>query len=545
MGYLVLSRKWRPRDFSQVIGQDHVCLALKNALKSQRVGHAYLLTGTRGVGKTTLARVFSKALCCSNLDSLMNPCLQCVSCSSIENGNNPDVMEIDGASHNGVEHIRSVIDNVQYLPAKGKYKVYIIDEVHMLSVSAFNALLKTLEEPPEHVIFLMATTSPEKLLGTVLSRVQRLDFRQVSERMIFDHLKEVGQKEKITFESDHCLRQVAKLAKGSVRDAMSLLEQVLIFSPDNRITLESLQLGLGLVGLDLIENLSLAMVKGDTVQVSKLYQNALKESYDLKLFCLSLLDYFYQNVSPAESSPELADQDKLRQMIPETELIWIYEVLSKDLEWGLRSLDPEKTIEIILHKVSLRRKFFTTQAKEQLPPKEVGEEKKIEAPQENRSETPAPVVPVVKAAPAAATELGHWDSFLVFLQGKSRTLAANLEQGNIVQEINRHDSELRVNVGFPGSAQVFLDYLNEKMIFNKLRSYLAEYFAVDVEKIQLILSLVKESVEEGVFMSKFDLGERARQEDQKKKEGDLLQNSFILEAKKLFNSEIDKVFLKE
>ncbi|NBO35255.1 MAG: DNA polymerase III subunit gamma/tau, partial [Actinobacteria bacterium] len=176
---LALYRKYRPGQFSDVIGQEHVTGPLSRALNSGNINHAYLFTGTRGVGKTSIARLFAKAIICEQPKSDLNPCLVCASCRDIDAGNSMDYLEIDGASNNSVDDVRSLIENVQYLPARGKYKIYVIDEVHMLSVSAFNALLKTLEEPPQHAIFILATTDPHKLLGTVISRCQRYDFKNV------------------------------------------------------------------------------------------------------------------------------------------------------------------------------------------------------------------------------------------------------------------------------------------------------------------------------------------------------------------------------
>jgi DNA polymerase-3 subunit gamma/tau len=175
--YQVLARKWRPKKFNDVIGQEHITKTLVNSIEKNKVAHAYLFTGTRGVGKTTIARIFAKSLRCENRLEDFNPCGECNSCKSIDSSNSLDYVEIDGASNNSVDNIRELIENVNYLPSSGKYKVYVIDEVHMLSNSAFNALLKTLEEPPAHVVFIFATTDPHKLLGTVLSRCQRFDFK--------------------------------------------------------------------------------------------------------------------------------------------------------------------------------------------------------------------------------------------------------------------------------------------------------------------------------------------------------------------------------
>src|SRR5690349_18231976 len=201
MAYQVLARKWRPKQFEEVVGQTHVTRTLQNAIKQEKLAHAYLFTGTRGVGKTSIARLFAKAIRCENRKPDCNPCLVCQSCKDIDSGNSMDYIEIDGASNNSVDDVRSLIENVQYLPTRGKYKIYVIDEVHMLSVSAFNALLKTLEEPPHHAIFMLATTDPQKLLGTVISRTQRYDFKNVPVEQLTQHLMNIAKAEGITFTS--------------------------------------------------------------------------------------------------------------------------------------------------------------------------------------------------------------------------------------------------------------------------------------------------------------------------------------------------------
>ena len=236
MSYQVLARKWRPKRFEEVVGQEHVTRSLQNSLKSAKLAHAYLFTGTRGVGKTTIARLFGKAIRCENRGPDMNPCLQCNPCKDIESAYSLDYQEIDGASNNSVDNVRELIENVRYLPAIGSHKIYVIDEVHMLSTAAFNALLKTLEEPPEHVIFIFATTEAQKLLGTILSRCQRFDLRNVPVDVLTAHLKVIIQKESIKFSDERFIERLAVYGKGSVRDALSLLDQVLSLAGEGPIT---------------------------------------------------------------------------------------------------------------------------------------------------------------------------------------------------------------------------------------------------------------------------------------------------------------------
>ena len=225
MAYQVLARKWRPKTFADLVGQEHVVKALRNALDEGRLHHAYLLTGTRGVGKTTIARILAKSLNCENAQH-GEPCGVCQSCTQIDTGRYVDLLEIDAASNTGIDNIREVLENAQYAPTAGKYKVYIIDEVHMLSKSAFNAMLKTLEEPPEHVKFILATTDPHKVPITVLSRCLQFVLRNMTSQQVADHLAHVLNNENIAYEPA-ALQLLGRAAAGSMRDALSLLDQAI------------------------------------------------------------------------------------------------------------------------------------------------------------------------------------------------------------------------------------------------------------------------------------------------------------------------------
>ncbi|MCM8539976.1 MAG: DNA polymerase III subunit gamma/tau [Lentisphaeraceae bacterium] len=237
MTYQVLARKWRPQDFTDMVGQDHISSTLCNAIKNSRVGHAYLFVGTRGTGKTTTARIFAKAINCENPLPDANPCNKCGNCVEITNGSSMDVLEIDGASNNGVDDIRRLRDNVQYTPARCKFKVYIIDEVHMLSTAAWNALLKTLEEPPEHVKFLFATTEAHKVLPTILSRCQRFDLKRITQGTIARRLQEIAQQENAKFDTT-ALTSIARAANGGMRDALSIMDQMIAFCSDHDVITE-------------------------------------------------------------------------------------------------------------------------------------------------------------------------------------------------------------------------------------------------------------------------------------------------------------------
>src|SRR5210317_477057 len=264
MSYLVLARKWRPKDSADTVGQEHVLQALINALDSGRLHHAYLFTGTRGVGKTTIARILAKALNCEK-GVTSEPCGQCSACAEIDEGRFVDLIEVDAASKTKVDDTRDLLDNVQYAPARGRYKVYLIDEVHMLSKSSFNALLKTLEEPPPHVKFLLATTDPQKLPVTVLSRCLQFNLKRMTPKLIQDRLAHICDAEGIEAETP-ALAMLARAADGSLRDALSLLDQAIAYC-GGKVDEESLALMLGTIDRDHVVRLLRYLADNDAAAI--------------------------------------------------------------------------------------------------------------------------------------------------------------------------------------------------------------------------------------------------------------------------------------
>ncbi|MDX2021453.1 MAG: DNA polymerase III subunit gamma/tau [Deltaproteobacteria bacterium] len=291
MSYLVLARKYRPRRFADLVGQEHVAKTLSNAIALNRVHHAFLFTGARGVGKTSSARILAMALSCEK-GPTPDPCGVCGLCREIASGQSVDVLEIDGASNTGVDDVRTLREGVKYAPARARKKVYIIDEVHMLSTSAFNALLKTLEEPPAHVVFILATTEVHKIPATIMSRVQRYDFKLVPTARLVEHLGTVLAAEGIKFDADG-LRVVAKQAGGSVRDALSLLDQVIAFVGDEAITAERAASVLGLADNRLLFSLGTAVLAKDVALAVRTLAHALDRGVDLVSLSRNFLTFLH------------------------------------------------------------------------------------------------------------------------------------------------------------------------------------------------------------------------------------------------------------
>lgn len=285
MAYKTLYRVYRPQRFEDVAGQEHIITTLKHAVEENKIAHAYLFCGPRGTGKTSIAKLLAKAI---NCEHDITACGECENCKAIENNNHPDVIEIDAASNNGVDEVRNLIEKVKFAPSQGKYKVYIIDEVHMMSTGAFNALLKTLEEPPAHVVFVLATTEPHKILPTIISRCQRFDFTKLSLKDIVNRMKIVLKQENCKVDDD-ALEMIAKLADGGMRDALSILEQCLAYN-DRHLTAKDVYSIYGIVSIENKISLLKVLLSKDMVKALSLLEQMSKNGIDIKRLTLDLVD---------------------------------------------------------------------------------------------------------------------------------------------------------------------------------------------------------------------------------------------------------------
>ena len=323
MSYTALYRKFRPSLFEDVKGQEHIVKTLKNQIKANRIGHAYLFTGTRGTGKTTVAKIFAKTVNCES-PTENGPCGECRTCKAIAAGASMNVIEIDAASNNGVDNIREIVDEVSYSPAEGKYKVYIIDEVHMLSIGAFNALLKTLEEPPSYVIFILATTEVHKLPITILSRCQRYDFKRISIDTITGRMQELTCAEGVQVE-EKALRYIAKTADGSMRDALSLLDQCIAFHLGSELTYDKVLDVLGAVDTEVFSRLLRYVLNKDVLGCVKLLEEIVMQGRELTQFVTDL-SWYLRNLMLVKSSDNLEDvidmsSDNLERLKEEAEMV--------------------------------------------------------------------------------------------------------------------------------------------------------------------------------------------------------------------------------
>jgi len=469
--YEVLARKYRPQTFSELAGQEHVSRTLQNAIDSGRVAHAFLFTGARGVGKTSTARIMAKTLNCER-GVTHEPCNLCPLCIEITKGISTDVFEIDGASNNGVDDVRDLRDNIKYLPSHSRYRIIIIDEVHMLSTNAFNALLKTLEEPPEHVKFIFATTEPHKLPVTILSRCQRFDFKRVTLPKIIARLREISDRESVVI-SDSSLALIARKGDGSMRDSLTALDQVLAFC-GNTVCDEDVGTLLGTVDRRLLTEISAAVFSGDTQSVLDCIKRVDLVGYNMRQFCQELIEHFrnllvIRSVGKPEDILDLAaaELDELRVQSGTVTAQDIQRrltlLIKADTEMAYASF-PRLLMEMALLKASLLspvisiqdliEKIKTLEAgavhtpslpwdsqRVKADPVPQGTDAQLAAPH-HRPSLPHPAESV--AALSASDNHSVWSRFVTFVNEKQPSIGSILEHGSPLRQENG-----LMEIGFP------------------------------------------------------------------------------------------------
>jgi len=499
MSYLVLARKWRPQCFDDIAGQEHITRTLSNAIRSNRIAHAYLFTGVRGVGKTTAARILAKALNCER-GPTPNPCNQCSACAEITSGNCIDVLEIDGASNRGIDEIRQIIENVRYQPAQCRFKIYVIDEVHQVTRDAFNALLKTLEEPPPSVKFILATTEPHRLPETILSRCQRYDFRRITLREIVRRLDEISQQEGLKI-TKGALVLLAREADGSMRDAQSLLEQVLAcVEPGSKSHDETavderlLEEILGLAERQVLYELSNAVIQGNAQRCIELIAKVVVEGRDLGRLSRDLVEHFRNllvvRLAKADAKEveafgkgqllDLPDQEieDLRTQVADlsTEaLLDYFDFMAAGDEEVNRSSNPRFPLETVLVRLAtLPKTLPITQLLERLEKLE----KKLPGAGPAAS---APVTQTPQAAtsapPAALSAAGDkdnlWQNFVSFIGREKKFLASHLETAT-AHELP--PGQLKIGV----TERHHLNYLQDPDNLSVLKNLAKRFFGDDV-----------------------------------------------------------------
>jgi DNA polymerase-3 subunit gamma/tau len=499
MSYLVLARKWRPQTFEDLVGQEAIARILKNAITQNKVAHAYIFSGPRGVGKTTTARILAKALNCIS-GPTPEPCGKCQSCIEIADGSSMDVSEIDGASNTGVDNIRDLRERVRYAPSGGRHKVYIIDEAHMLSTSAFNALLKTLEEPPPHVIFVLATTEPKKIPPTVLSRCQHLPFRRISGQKIKERLKFISNADNIKA-TDSALEMIARAADGSMRDSLTILDQIASFSEN--ITESEIKDLLGITDIETLSNLSSSIIEGDRKGIINIISELTNTGVDLKTFTKDLLQ-FIRNLLIAriagetENVIDLSEEEssainKLRDKTTEEHMAVILSELIK-AEPGIRSaFYPRIALEMTLIRLSMLSHLKSVNEALKI----VSSQQSIVGSQESRGITHSPIQDI-------------WNVVIEKIDETNHPLYSKLNEGSV----SFGDGE--INIVFNGGLSVHAESVKENipLIKKMVQDISGKDISINVETVEV------------KSVSKKDLKEDAR------------NNPIIKEALELFEGRI-------
>jgi len=493
MAYEVLARKWRPQVFQDVIGQEHVTRTLINAIKTDRLAHAYLFSGARGVGKTSIARILAKAINCTEGEPGV-PCNRCPSCVEITNGSSVDVQEIDGASNRGIDEIRELRENIKYMPSASSFRVYIIDEVHMLTLQAFNALLKTLEEPPPHVKFIFATTEPHKVPVTILSRCQRFDFKRIPLGKIVDHLSGVIAQEGIDI-SPSGLTLIAREAEGSMRDAESLLDQVIAYT-GSTVEDKNITEILGVIDRELLFETSQAIIEGTPERCIQIVDRIYNYGYDLKEFYRGIMDQFrnllVSLISSQDDLIDMTDRDleEIRRQAERAGREKLQQALSlliareEDLRY---TTHPRLVLETILVKLCSLGEILSF---DDLIGKIENLEKRLGPIVLSEQPIPAGHLsdPGIEWKPpeedADRSPAQEWDRFIQHLSSKNGAMANVLKELPLVNATHDTVEISRGDNSFSSS------YLDDSERFDRLAAYCRDFFKRAV-KIKLVGSVPK------------------------------------------------------
>jgi DNA polymerase-3 subunit gamma/tau len=592
--YVVLARKWRPAQFADIVGQGHVVRTLVNAIKTNRIHQAYLFTGSRGIGKTSIARIFAKAIRCENAraenDTYLS-CGSCAACKEIASGTSVDVIEIDGASNNGVEAVREIRENAKYMPSTGSRKIYIIDEVHMLTTAAFNALLKTLEEPPAHVIFMFATTEPHKIPATILSRCQRFDLRRVTVTQVQSRLTEVSQSEGLKVESG-ALALLARAAEGSMRDALSLLDQVIAFSGQT-ISTQAVRDSIGLIEGETLLGIVQGIFARKPLDALALTEQAYQRGHDLRVLARSLIEFMHAAIlakigAPGSQSLELSEEEwkELKDaaaLRPLEEIEMIFQALHHGLDWIARSPQPKAVLDVLVVKCATAEALVfaesagtqgaatpppstsrpsTAGANSQSAPKASMMEASAPAPapatpspaqalvqslQASRAaNAAAPVAPTPQAAassgpaqavPAPAIPSGprSWEGFIEHVRKTRPLLASILEHGSSAEV---SVEEQRLALFYKAEESYYLKQIQARTYADQIQSLTKEYFG---KQLRLEANLLGEGKDSGESLA--EKKARVTKEKQEDARNQAQNHPIIREAQSLFGGELGPIEL--
>lgn len=525
--YEVIARRWRPQEFEALIGQDHVRQTLLNALQRNRLHHALLFTGPRGTGKTSTARILAKALRCPEAQNFV-PCGTCSECEDIQSGRSLNVIEIDGASNNGVDAIRELRETVGYMPSSGSYKIYIIDEVHMLSQSAFNALLKTLEEPPGHVVFIFATTEVQKIPNTILSRCQRFDFRKIPIGLVSEHLEKIAASEKVKVSKD-AIWMIAKQGGGSMRDAQSLLEQMINFSGDE-IQLEDVVHTLGLTDRGSLYQAWKAIAQKNLTDLRDLLKKLSQSHIEPKTFIEDLMETIRNTLlvkiangdTEALELPdsEIEELKEIGSQMREEDLHWQFDMALKGAQDLVKGSDTRLVLEMILFRMGTAPRLNEMASHH---------EDKSPSQKSNVSSSESQ-----KTASTTRPSLGaeeEWSSLVEKVKGVNGLIGAQLENCYLKKQEGK-----KLILAVPSKLQFIYDKVNQPEFKKKLSNYLTTFWGPGHEvEIQLgdldsaaaptpkTLSVQKQSQEEA-------------------KEKELIENHpLVKSAKGLFKAEVKAI----